>query len=105
VRSASGIGQPAPLPRSALLLAVRAGTLSRRQPPSEPADLNHPCNESDTLLLVAPARTLRVLREALDDRIRKKLVGALEKDLVKTPDHDLWRHVRVWVTPERTPAA
>ena len=60
-------------------------------------------NEFDALLLVAPPRALRALRAALDDGTRKKLVDTLEKDLVKTPDHELWPHVREWVTPKRSP--
>ena len=39
---------------------------------------------------MAPPRALRGLREALDAVTRTKLVGTLEKDLVKTPDHALW---------------
>ena len=41
------------------------------------------------------------LREALDAATQAKLVGTLEKDLVKTPDHELWPHVREWVSPAR----
>lgn len=57
--------------------------------------------EFDELLLAAPPRALRELREALDDATEKKLVGTLEKDLVKTPDHELWPHVREWVSRAR----
>ena len=57
-------------------------------------------DEFDELLLVAPPQ----LREALDTAAHAKLVGALEKDLVKTPDHELWPHVREWVSPARRPA-
>jgi protein required for attachment to host cells len=62
-------------------------------------------NEFDELLLVAPPRALHELREALDPAVEAKLVGTLEKDLVKTPDHELWPHVRDWVSPERRPSA
>ena len=58
----------------------------------------------DVLLLVAPARALHELREALDTATAAKLVGTLEKDLVKTPDHELSPHVRDWVSPERRPS-
>lgn len=57
--------------------------------------------EFDELLLVAPSRALRQLREALDAGAAAKLVGALDKDLVKTPDDGLWPHVREWVSPAR----
>ena len=60
-------------------------------------------NEFDELLLVAPPRALHELREALDAATRARLVGTLERDLVKTPDHELWPHVREWVSPERRP--
>ena len=58
----------------------------------------------DELLLVAPARALHELREALDTATAAKLVGTLEKDLVKTPDHELSPHLRDWVSPERRPS-
>ena len=62
-------------------------------------------DEFDELLLVAPPRALRQLREALDAATRAKLVGTLEKDLVKTPDHELHPHVREWVSPARRPGS
>ena len=60
-------------------------------------------DEFDELLLVAPPRALTELREALDAATLAKLVGTLERDLVKTPDHELWPHVREWVSPARRP--
>jgi protein required for attachment to host cells len=60
--------------------------------------------EFDELLLVAPPRVLQELRDVLDAGTTAKLIGALEKDLVKTPDHELWPHVREWVSPARRPA-
>ncbi len=60
-------------------------------------------DEFDELLLVAPPRALQELQDALDAVARAKLVGTLEKDLVKTPDHELWPHVREWVSPARRP--
>jgi protein required for attachment to host cells len=59
--------------------------------------------EFDELLLVAPVRALTELRKVLDPATAAKLVGALEKDLVKTPDHELWPHVREWVSPACRP--
>lgn len=61
-------------------------------------------DEFDELLLVAPPRALPELREALDAATQAKLVGTLEKDLVKTPDHELWPHVREWVSPAHRPS-
>ncbi len=62
-------------------------------------------DEFDELLLVAPPRALHELRETLDAPTEAKLVGTLEKDLVKTPDGELWPHVREWVSPVRRPPA
>jgi protein required for attachment to host cells len=55
----------------------------------------------DELLLVAPPRVMQEVRDALDAASAAKLVGTLEKDLVKTPDHELSTHVREWVSPAR----
>ena len=61
-------------------------------------------DEFDELLLVAPVRTMNELREALDEKTVARVVGALEKDLVKTPDHELSAHLREWVSaPVRRP--
>jgi protein required for attachment to host cells len=62
-------------------------------------------NDFDELLIVAPARTLHELREALGEAAGTRLIGTLEKDLVKTPDHELWPHVRDWVSAGRRPSA
>jgi protein required for attachment to host cells len=59
-------------------------------------------DEFDELLLVAPARVMHELREALGQAALSRLVGTLDKDL-KTPDHELWPHVRDWVSAERRP--
>ena len=61
--------------------------------------------EFDELLLVAPVRVLSELRDGLDAATVAKLVGVLDRDLVKTPDHELWPHVREWVSPARRPVA
>jgi hypothetical protein len=34
-----------------------------------------------------------------------KIVGTLARDLIKTPDDELWPHVREWVRPTRRPRA
>jgi protein required for attachment to host cells len=62
-------------------------------------------DDFDELLIIAPVRTLHELREALNEAAGTRLVGTLEKDLVKTPDHDLWPHIRDWVSVGRRPAA
>ena len=58
----------------------------------------------DELLLVAPPRAMQELRDALNEGTLKKLVGTLEKDLVKTPDYELWPHVKEWVGAVHRPA-
>jgi protein required for attachment to host cells len=61
--------------------------------------------EFHELLLVAPVRVLSELRDGLDAATVAKLVGVLDKDLVKTPDYELWPRVREWVSPARRPVA
>jgi protein required for attachment to host cells len=61
--------------------------------------------ELDELLLIAPSHAMHELQGALDAATKARLVGTLEKDLVKTPDHELWPHVQQWVSPERRPPA
>lgn len=51
------------------------------------------------VLLVAPARTLGIIRDELRGDVAAAVVGTLEKDLVKTPDHDLPDHLRQWLVP------
>lgn len=51
------------------------------------------------LVIVAPAHVLSELTDGLDAPTRAKLLGSLAKDLVKTPDHELWPHLKEWVRP------
>jgi protein required for attachment to host cells len=51
-------------------------------------------NEFEELVLVAPAHTLTIIRDQLDGTAAARVVGTLAKDLVKTPDHELWPHLR-----------
>ena len=51
------------------------------------------------LIVVAPAHVLSELMDALDAPTKAKLLGSLAKDLVKTPDHELWPHLKEWVRP------
>lgn len=51
------------------------------------------------LVLVAPPHTLATIQAGLDATARGRVVGALDKDLVKTPDHELGPHLRDWVRP------
>ena len=60
-------------------------------------------DEFDELLLVAPPRALQELHAALDAGARARLIGSLERDLAKTPDHELWPHLREWISPARRP--
>lgn len=51
------------------------------------------------LVLVAPAHTLAAIRNALDRGTDARIIGTLAKDLVKTPDDELWPHLKDWVKP------
>lgn len=51
------------------------------------------------LVVVAPAHVMSELTEALDAPTKAKLRGTLAKDLVKTPDNELWPHLKEWVAP------
>jgi protein required for attachment to host cells len=57
----------------------------------------------DELLLVAPPHVLNALRRALNSTTTAQVVGTLGKDLVKTPDDELWPHVQAWVQPVHRP--
>jgi protein required for attachment to host cells len=52
--------------------------------------------EFDRLVLVAPPHALHELRESLGKAVMGKVVGSLNKDLVKTKDHDLGAHLAEW---------
>jgi protein required for attachment to host cells len=51
------------------------------------------------LVVVAPSQVLAELTAGLDTTTRTRLMGSLAKDLVKTPDHELWPHLKEWVRP------
>ena len=53
----------------------------------------------DELVIAAPPHTLAAIREHLDTTTGAKIVGTLQKDLTKTPDDELWPHVRAWLRP------
>lgn len=55
--------------------------------------------EVDEFVVVAPPHVLSAIRKNLDAAADAKIVGTLKKDLVKTPDDELWPHVRTWVRP------
>lgn len=53
----------------------------------------------DELVIVALPHTLTAIRRELDTATDAKIIGTLHKDLVKTPDEELWPHLRLWVRP------
>lgn len=56
-------------------------------------------DEFDELVVVAPPHTLIAIRKNLDAVAHARIIGTLQKDLVKTPDDELWPHVRTWLGP------
>ena len=48
------------------------------------------------LVLVAPARTLPAIEEALDPDVRRRVAGRVAKSLIKSPDSDLAAHFPAW---------
>ncbi len=48
------------------------------------------------LILVAPARTLPAIEEALDPGVRRGIAARVAKSLTKTPDGDLAAHLPFW---------
>jgi protein required for attachment to host cells len=56
-------------------------------------------DEFHELVVVAPAHVSNELTGALDVAAKAKLLGSLPKDLVNTPDHELWPHLKQWIRP------
>ena len=52
----------------------------------------------DQLVLVAPAHTLNEIRSKLNTPTVKKLIGTLQKDLTRVPDHELAPHLNEWTS-------
>ena len=50
-------------------------------------------NEFDSLILVAPSRSLGELRELLSKHVKDRLKHEVPKDLIKTPAPELWAAV------------
>jgi protein required for attachment to host cells len=46
----------------------------------------------DSLLLVAPSRVAKVILEEMQPDARERVIGEIDKDLTKVPDHDLPPH-------------
>lgn len=53
----------------------------------------------DDLVIAAPPHILSAIRKELDAAIDAKVVGAIGKDLTKTPDDKLRPHLSAWVQP------
>jgi len=50
----------------------------------------------DHLVLVAPPHTMNGIRDELDTTTAAKVLGSLQKDLTKVPDHELASHLDEW---------
>jgi protein required for attachment to host cells len=61
--------------------------------------VGHERGQFDRLVLVAPPRVLTELKNNLSKPIAELVVGDLQKDLTKVPDHDLTAHLAP--TPEK----
>jgi len=55
--------------------------------------VGHERGQFDRLVLVAPPGVLTELKQNLSKPIAKLVVSDLQKDLTKTPDHDLTEHL------------
>lgn len=53
----------------------------------------------DALYITAPAKILSEIQAHLTKPVQAKVKDTLDKDLTKTPDHEVWTHVRHWVRP------
>lgn len=53
----------------------------------------------DNLVVVAPARLQKALRDALAPGLAAKLARCINKNLTKVPDNDLYSHLPVFLVP------
>ena len=60
---------------------------------AEQLDAEHGRGQFDSLVLVAPPGVLTELKKNLSKPLAKLVVGDLQKDLTKVPDHDLTEHL------------
>jgi len=63
------------------------------------AQLNEETALYDELVLVVPPPSLDAIRHRLSQVAAGKVIGSVEKDLTKVPDHALWPHLHEWVRP------
>ncbi|GBQ86459.1 hypothetical protein AA13595_1899 [Gluconacetobacter johannae DSM 13595] len=61
------------------------------------AQINARQTLDDALVVVAPARTSAVITQNLVPEVGCRVIGVLDKDLVKVPDHELKAHVGRWI--------
>jgi protein required for attachment to host cells len=64
---------------------------------AERIDAEATAKSFEHLLLVAPGYALQKLREALSPPTAAMVVGMVNRDLTKTPDHALHNHLSDWV--------
>lgn len=62
-------------------------------------ELNQHQASFDELVLVSPSRVMTVIEQHLDQHVRAKIAGTLDKDLTKIATNDLWSHLKHWVRP------
>ncbi|GBQ26039.1 host attachment protein [Gluconacetobacter azotocaptans] len=61
------------------------------------AQINARQTMDDALVVVAPARTSAIITQNLAPAVGCRVIGVLDKDLVKVPDHELKEHVGRWM--------
>ncbi|WP_297442889.1 host attachment protein [Acidocella sp.] len=65
-------------------------------------EVNGLAETCDALIIAAPTHTLTMVKNALTPEALTKLTGVVAKDLVKTPDDELWGHLNE-LLPAPTP--
>ncbi len=64
------------------------------------AEVNAMAEEAfSKLVIAAPVYALNIIKDELKPAVLSKLSGTIPKDLVKTPDGELWEHLKAFVPP------
>ena len=91
VMESAGPGRSAVEPRRDLHEAAKEDFIALV---AEQIAAEHANGQFDSLVLVSPPGVLTELRHKLSKPLAQLVVGDLQKDLTKVPDHDLTEHFR-----------